>query len=243
MTDHERHGERGFTLIELLVSMTLLAVILGMLGAGLRLISHGWDRNTERMEVMDMVARTLDILQRDAAGMQRVVTFVGQEPQFLFTGDAGGMSFVLLEPPFPTAAGPYFVRYAGGSNDSGAGLIRARAPYHHEMLSFPGATPANQVLVLQGSLAFRFSYGEKISEQIRWSSSWQDKTRLPHLIRLQVNDVGDTGVQFPPIVVRLRADAELTCLAQRIEHCSAKNKGNLKGGGDSRGKDEPAGRG
>lgn len=221
-------ADAGFTLIELLVSMAILAAILGSLVAGLRLLSSGWDRNTQRLEALDMVARTLDILQRDAAGLQRVVAQVGMEQQYLFEGDAGGMSLVVLEPPFPTDAGAYFVNYAAGEVNGEAGLIRARAPYHHEMLRFPGATPANRVALLQGPYLYQFSYGEKTAREIRWSAGWSNRNRLPHLIRLQISDLSETPLLLPPIVVPLRADAELNCLTRGQGACSARNRGDLK---------------
>ena len=78
--------EAGFTLIELLVSLTILGVILGLLGAGMRVLSQNSDAHAERIDTLDMLSRAADILTRDAAGLQRVVATVGTVPRFLFTG-------------------------------------------------------------------------------------------------------------------------------------------------------------
>lgn len=221
-------GRRGFTLIELLVSMTILAAVLGSLVAGLQMLSHGWDRNSQRMEALDMIARTVDILQRDAASLQRAVTLPGKDAEFLFAGGSGEMSFVVLEPSYPSRSGPYFIEYAGGEVNGETGLIRSRAPYHHELGTFPGATPANKAALLQGAFAFQFSYGEKTAGDIRWTSGWKDRSRLPHLIRLQITDLSEMKLVIPPIVAPIKADAELTCFSNERKPCSATQNGSLK---------------
>ena len=106
--------EAGFTLIELLVSLTILGVILGLLGAGMRVLSQNSDAHAERIDTLDMLSRAADILTRDAAGLQRVVATVGTAPRFLFTGTPDHLSFVTLEPPYPSASGPYFISYSVG---------------------------------------------------------------------------------------------------------------------------------
>jgi general secretion pathway protein J len=221
--------EGGFTLIELLVSLTILCVILGLLSAGLRVISQNWDANAERIDTLDMVSRAVDILHRDASGLQRVVVTVGKSPRFLFTGTPAHLAFVTLEPPYPSAAGPYFVSYSVVANGQNAELIRARAPYHHNMQTFPGATPANRVPLLQGPYQYQFAYAQKSAQGGTWQGSWPYQNRIPDLIRLQIIDTTRGGPISPPIIVAIPADAELSCLAGKAKLCSAKTGGTLKG--------------
>ncbi len=220
--------EDGFTLIELLVSLTLLAVILGLLAGGLRVISKNWEANAERIETLDMVARAADILRRDAAGLQRIVAIRGQVPRYVFQGTEVGLSFVTLEPPYPSAAGPYFVDYSIAHNGPDAELIRARARYRQGLEAFPGATPANRVRLVQGRYRYHFAYADKSAGSGAWRSSWPYSTRLPGLIRLQIFDVQRDAPVAPPLVVAVRADAELGCLAQKAKLCSPKSGGALK---------------
>jgi general secretion pathway protein J len=219
--------QSGFTLIELLVSLTILGVILGLLGAALRTISHNWDANTRRIDRLDMTSRALDILQRDASGLQRVVVASGESPHLLFTGTRDTLSFVVLEPAYPSEAGPYFVRYSVAANGAISELVRARAPYLRDMREFPGATPANRVPLLQGPFLYRFAYAQKSPGAVHWLDAWPFQMRLPDLIRLQVVDSRQGAPIAPAMVVAIRTDAELGCLSDKAKLCSPRTNGEL----------------
>lgn len=233
-----RAREAGFTLIELLVSLTILGVILGLLGAGMRVLSQNSDAYTERIDTLDMVSRAADILTRDAAGLQRVVATVGTVPRFLFTGTPDHLSFVTIEPPYPSSSGPYFISYSVGPNGPETELIRARAPYQDGMQAFPGATPANRVRLLQGPYRYQFTYAQKSAGTRQWRNTWPFPTRIPDLIRLEIIDKRRDVPIWPPMVVAIAADAELTCLAEKPKVCSPKTGGDLAGGAGSMKKDK-----
>lgn len=229
---HEgRRRERGFTLIELLVSLTVLAVLLGLLGTALRVLSKNWDVNTERIETLDMVSRAFDILRRDVSGLQRIVTGTGRGewPRFIFAGTPQGLSFVTLEPPYPSAAGPYFVDYSIAGKGRAAELVRARAPFQTNMQAFPGATPANRVPLMQGPYLYEFAYAAKARTGAgsTWRGAWPEQTRLPDFIRLTILDRTSGTLLSPPFVVAVQAGAELNCLAEEADICSARTAGNI----------------
>jgi general secretion pathway protein J len=220
-------GQDGFTLFELLISLAILAVILGLLAGSLGVLSRSWEANAERVETADMISRAADILRRDASGLQRVVAADGGRPRYLFTGTPDRLAFITLEPPYPTAAGPYFVSYSVTPGTQDAYLIRARALYRHGMRDFPGATPANQVRLLEGPFRYRFSYAQRSVGRDQWHDSWTDSTRLPALIRLQIVDARRGEPASPALVVAIAADAELTCLSESTELCSLNQSGAL----------------
>jgi general secretion pathway protein J len=219
--------ERGFTLIELLVSLTLLSVILGILAGAMRVLSQNWEANTQRIETLDMVARASDILRRDAAGIQRVAVLKERTPYFLFTGTGSTLSFVTLEPPYPDDDGPFFVRYSVEKDGADADLIRARVRYRDGMTTFTGASGANRVRLIEGRYRYHFAYADKSAGSGDWTTSWSSTTRLPQLIRLQIFDAQHNAAVAPPLVVALRADAEIGCLSGKSKLCSAKTSGTL----------------
>jgi general secretion pathway protein J len=222
-----RDREHGFTLIELIVSLTILAVILMLLGAGLRVLAKNSDANAERIETLDMLSRAFDILHRDAAGLQRLVDGDGQRPRFLFMGASDELYFVTLEPPYPSEAGPYFVSYSVVANGPDRELIRARAPYKAGMHAFPGATPANRVSLLRGPYKYELAYAQTVAGKAMWRSSWPDRSSLPALIRLEIIDARGGQPIAAPMIVAIRADAELSCLGGKSTLCSAKTGGAL----------------
>jgi len=207
--------EAGFTLIELLVSLTVLAVILGLLTGGLRIISKGWDAHAEQIDVLDMMSRAADILRRDASGLSRVVFAPTEEnARLLFRGDENHLSFVAHEPPFPTEPGPYYVDYSILSGAGGFDLIRSRAQFVPGMTMFPGASPANQVPLVQGPFQYRFSYAAREKGKMVWHSRWPHDRRIPELIRLDVIERRSGNSAAPAIVVAVPADAEVGCISK-----------------------------
>ena len=222
-----RKAQRGFTLIELLVSMTVLALILGFLGTGLRTIARNWDKNVARIDRMDMIAHANDIFRRDVRGLLRLVPTSSPQPTYIFEGRADGMSFIVAEPPYPTQPGLYFLRYSVAVNGPNAELVRSRAQFEPEMLYFPGATPANRVSIMQGLFRYRFSYGEASGSGIQWHASWPFGNRLPDLIQLQISDAGGSERNVPPIVAAINTDAEISCIATQPRLCSPKSNGAL----------------
>jgi len=221
------HRQYGFTLIEMLVSLTVMAVILMLIGGALRVMGRNWDANAGRIETLDMVSRAFDLLARDAANLQRVVQPSGA-PAYLFGGTADSLAFVTLEPPQPGEAGLYFIAYNVVSNGAAAELMRSRAPYRQGMARFPGTTPGNRVPLLTGPYVYRFAYGRIAGGKQSWSADWTFADRLPDLIRLQVLDRNGGHALGPPMIVRLRADAELTCVAPQLELCSPRTDGQLQ---------------
>ena len=210
------------------MSLALLAVILSLLVGALRVLSQSWDANAKRIDALDMLSRAADILRRDASGLQRVVATIGGAPRFVFTGTRDQLAFVTLEPPYPTAEGAYFVSYSVAANGPDTDLVRARARYRHGMQTFPGATPANQVRLLEGPYRYRFAYAQKSAGGGKWQDTWRDPTRLPELIRLQILDARRDELVSSPVVVAIAADAELSCLSEKARICSSKAKGALK---------------
>jgi general secretion pathway protein J len=219
--------QHGFTLIEMLVSLTAMAVILMLIGGALRVMGRNWDANAGRIETLDMVSRAFDLLARDVANLQRVIRPSGA-PAYLFSGKGDSLAFVALEPPQPGEAGLYFIAYSVEANGPAAELIRARAPYAQGMERFPGATPANRVPLLTGSYVYRFAYGRIEDGRQNWRADWTFPNRLPDLIRLQILDGSGARALAPPMIVRLRVDAELNCVTPQSEPCSARAGGELK---------------
>jgi len=188
--------ESGFTLIELLISMTILGVILALLGTAVRVLTWNSEARTARIDTLDMILRASDILHRDTSGLQRVIAAPPGRAKYVFVGTSTRLGFVALEPAYPTPPGPYFIDYSVvAPKEKPAELVRARALYSQGMSVFPGATPANQVRLIEGNYRYQFSYSQKTAGERRWLPAWPFPTRLPDLIRLEVFDA--TSARIP----------------------------------------------
>ena len=219
--------ESGFTLIELLISMTILGVILALLGTAIKVLTWNSEARIARIDTLDMILRASDILNRDTSGLQRIVAAPPGRPKYVFVGTPTRLGFITLEPAYPTPPGPYFIDYSVAPKGKSAELIRARALYSQGMNAFPGATPANQVRLIEGNYRYQFSYAQKNGGERRWLTAWPFPSRLPDLIRLEVFDATSGAPAFAPMIVSISTNAELNCLEDGDKLCSAKNGGDL----------------
>lgn len=219
--------QSGFTLIELLVSLTILTVILGLLSAALKTLSQNWNANATRIERLEMFSRAFDIFERDVSGMQRLVHKEKDAQQFIFSGSPERLSFVTIEPPYPTSPGPYYIQYSIERNGPEFNLIRARAPYQTKMHLFPGATPANSVELIQGRFKYKFSYALRTPKGDKWLPDWRMSDKVPDMIRLDVVDARSAAPVSPPFLAAVQTDAELGCLSESSDTCTARTNGKL----------------
>jgi general secretion pathway protein J len=206
-----QHRQAGMTLVELIVALAVVALTLGAAATGMRLLGRSSDRGARHITHQDMLSRGVDAVRRDVERMQRVVRTRERQAEFVFYGDAKSLIFVVVEPPVPNEAGPYFILYSVDESDGAGTLVRSRAPYNAAAINLNRLRGQDDVTVLEGPYSFRFSYFDSKAERERWRARWQDPSRLPALIRLEISSHGG-GTDIPPLVFRPRADAEQGCI-------------------------------
>lgn len=90
--------QRGFTLLELLVSLSLTAVVLGLLLSGLRVTEGGWRRGNERLVIIDRALAADEAIhaQVSSAVPRRITTQYEQHQWQLvsFRGNSQELRFV-----------------------------------------------------------------------------------------------------------------------------------------------------
>ncbi len=247
-------GERGFTLIEMLIALALLTVILALVSGAFRTITNGWEHYARALVAQDMLLRARAILERDIATMQRVIWSGEKAIKYVFRGRTDALTFVAIAPPYPSTPGPYFITYAvapaisaDGRAAGKAALVRSRTRYHPEIKSFAaldaaaGADPeggsvvrprTDNVPIIEGPFAYRFSYGAPDGTKWRWQSPWPFDDKLPALIRLEIKDARSGRPVAAPIILRPRIELERACLStkKRIRGCSQRRGGQAQPG-------------
>jgi hypothetical protein len=214
-------GQSGITLVEIVVALAVVALTLGIAAGGLRLLGRSGARGAEVIARHDVLSRGIDVLRRDIERLERVVWKRGEAPELVFHGDARRLSFVAIEPAFPTQAGPYFLVYSIQQRPHGAVLTRERAPYQTSVPDLQRLAGSDAVAVLEGPYRLRFLYLERKEGRQRWVPQWSDPSRLPELISLEVAGLADKGAPLPPLVFRPRVDADRTCLKEDGGGCMA----------------------
>jgi prepilin-type N-terminal cleavage/methylation domain-containing protein len=142
--------EKGFTLIEVLISLTILAMIMGVIMGGFRLGIQSWETGEKRLEEQQRMRCVFDILIQDiksctltkkpasyatdaAGGKQPEQT--AQDYAVVFLGEAKKVSFVT------TASGINsqlkkgtlrFVSYYLGQSEDKPGLVMEESPWLYQ---------------------------------------------------------------------------------------------------------------
>jgi prepilin-type N-terminal cleavage/methylation domain-containing protein len=202
-------GQSGVTLVEIIVALAVIALTLAIAASGFRLLARSGDRGAQVIARHDVLSRGIDVLRRDIERLERAVWKRGDKPEFVFHGDATSLIFVVVEPPFPSEAGPYFIVYAVLQQGDGAVLTRSRAPFDTSVADIQRLPTEDAVAVIEGRYQLRFRYLDRKDGQARWLSQWPDRHSLPELIRL---DVIEGSGPMPPILFRPRVDAERSCV-------------------------------
>jgi prepilin-type N-terminal cleavage/methylation domain-containing protein len=225
-------GESGITLIEVLVALAITALALAIAGGSFRLLARSGDRGAALIARHEVLSRGLDVLRRDIERLERVAWKRGESAEFVFRGDAGRLAFVVVEPPFPAEAGPYFVLYKIEQRRDGAVLTRERAPFQPSAADLVGLKTADSAAVLEGPFRLRFVYLERKEGRERWVTEWSNLSRIPEIMGLELS--GLTG-EPTRIVFRPRIDAERSCVQEGADSCTVGTQGALasKSGADS----------
>jgi general secretion pathway protein J len=221
-------GQAGATLVEMLAALAVVALTLVAAASGLRQLAGSADRGAQVIARHDMFSSGIAVLRRDVERLERVVWKRGQNTEFAFHADATNLTFVAIEPPFPSEAGPYFVGYAIVQRPDGDVLTRGRAPFDLSTADIRRLPTQDLVTVLEGPYRFRFTYLDRKDGREQWIAQWSDPYRLPDLIGLEIRGRAEGGRPMLPIIFRPRIDAERACVKEEGVSCTIGSRGVLK---------------
>ena len=197
-----RLDRRGFTLVEVVIALTIVATLLVVMFAGLRVGMAAWQRGDERAETLQRTRSLMQVLTRSLAATNPYKTppTKGEPARLLFEGEPDRLAFVTTAAPFP-AAEPIAYTAVTLSQDPGAGLaIRQKA--------LPNEKPFERLppVAVDGSsaaIAFRYLKDDSRAWTDRWDTA-NEKT-LPAAIEVTLTLVqGGRPIQQPPLTISLK---------------------------------------
>ncbi len=196
----------GFTLIEALVALAIGGFVIATLAT----VTGQWMRNWQvGVPVLQRSQALLTVLDRIVADVAAARFMPAGTTGFVFTGESTAITLVRQTLPVETPGGLEIVRFAALPGGGDVTLARSRSPLPFGS-SLGAPSDASPVTLLRQPHAVRFAYAD--ADQT-WQTSWRIAARLPRLVRIEVVDRRSGRAVLPPVVVRLHADAPLTCAA------------------------------
>ncbi|MFM8332282.1 MAG: prepilin-type N-terminal cleavage/methylation domain-containing protein [Candidatus Methylumidiphilus sp.] len=200
--------QAGFTLLEVLIASVLLAVMMALLLAGMRLGADSWsqgERLAERATRMLVVDNFFRSHLNDVKPIFEASTDprqAGLPPKLAFSGESDWLEYAGTLPP-QVRGGLYKFRLYLHEDHGRSDLKLAIRPFSGG--GQDDAEPIEDVLVAENVESLRLAYYKKVMMEggSEWLESWRDNF-LPTLIRVEVTLRGEPP--GPAIVIAPRAE-------------------------------------
>ena len=181
--------------------MTLLAFILTLLFAGLRLGSRSWDAaelrtgESERLRVAHGVIRN-ELAQAYLMKWKNVV-----DAGIAFSGGADAVKFVAPLPVRTGEGGLYLLSIGLEKNGDGARLVMKRRAQAAEDKDFSALDAGETTVLAEQVDKFSISYFGAENEQAKpqWMEQWANPKHLPLLVKVRLGE--KNGRDWPDLVV------------------------------------------
>lgn len=206
--------QRGFTLLELLIAMTLLGLILVLLFGGLRLGVRSWDGAQQQVDNMNSVRSLENFLRREMSQANPYRWNSGTGQRLAFVGERNRLSFVAPMPSRVGGGGLYAVSVEFDQTGKARRMVWKNLPVSTQMQDFSALAQAPEMVLAAAELGnvediWLSYYGsESDSAEPRWFERWDNSSRLPLLIRVQVRLA--KGGYWPDFVVAPMLSSEPT---------------------------------
>jgi prepilin-type N-terminal cleavage/methylation domain-containing protein len=197
--------QRGFTLVEVVIALTIVATLLVISFAGLRVGLAAWQRGDERGQILERARSVNQIITRTlGSAYPYQAAAIGREAaKVLFEGGPDRVAFVTPAPPFPGPEPIAFTAVTLGLSKAAAapGLALTQKALPNDKPFDAALTP---VFVDGAVTGVRFRYLKDTKGQ--WTDEWDAATEktLPLSIEVTLTILqAGRPVEQPALVVSL----------------------------------------
>ena len=194
-----RADGNGFTLIEIMLAVSILAVVVLLATAALRVGLRAWDAGQRRADLQQENRALVELVSESLAGAFPYLGRLGQNPDrvVLFQGEPDEVRFVTSAPPLALDApvAPFHAVVLGRKGEDGLRVIERLVPTDDPFA--PGPERVLSRSIARFSLAYRDESGE-------WQDTWDGREAggLPTAIRFELA-VGSLARTIPAVVITL----------------------------------------
>jgi general secretion pathway protein J len=207
-------GARGFTLLELTIALVLLALMSAMMFGSLSFAGRSWDGGEAKVTQVNEMRQTEEYLRAQLASQFPLRSKKAAGFPLRFAGERGEVRYAAALPSRVAEGGVYYFRLAVVREGDKSLLVQERVIPDPGALDDPDFRDASRSVLAEGIGELRISYygrdaGAANTDSPSWRDTWDDKQRLPMLVRIDVVPV--KGPPWPQLVVEPRHAPEAGC--------------------------------
>lgn len=209
-----RGRARGFTLLELTIALVLLALMAAMMFGSLSFAGRSWDGGEAKVAQVNDMRQTSEYLRAQLESQfplraRKVVEF-----PMRFAGSRNEIRYAAALPSRVAEGGVYYFALKVVREGDKSLLVQERVIPDPDAQDEPDFRDASRSVLAEGVGDLRISYfgrdpGAADTESPTWRDSWDDKQRLPLLVRIEV--IPEKGSPWPTLVVEPRHAPEAGC--------------------------------
>lgn len=177
----------GFTLLELLISVTMLALIASLLGAGLQVAASNWGRAHARIEAAQEVRLIEQFIIRKLSEARLLRVRHEDGKSSIFEGEPSRIAFTALLPTHQGVAGLYRLGLFSEPQARSERLVLSYGLYRFSVATPAQAQVTPRRVLLRRLQQIRFDFFGPLADGggNGWQEEWPHAQRLPELVRLR----------------------------------------------------------
>lgn len=210
-------GERGFTLLELTIALVLLALLSSVMFGALSFAGRSWDGGEAKAAQVSEMRQTEQFLRAQIGAQYPLRAATVLEAPLYFSGSADEIRYAAALPSRVAEGGVYVFRLALSNDGESSKLIQERVIVDPKAANGEvDFQDAERAVMAEGIATLKISYfgldpNASDNDQPTWRDRWDDKQRLPTLIRIEVTP--KKAAAWPPLVIEPRHSPEVGCRA------------------------------
>lgn len=190
------NSDRGFTLLELLISITMLALIAGILGWALNMAYRTVEKGERKIQYLEREKTVFSLLESQILALFPYQYSDEEEKKIYFSGEKDKLIFASNYSLWRGTRGNVFVAYEVQTNEKGKKLLQLTE-------QVIGLKTKDETILLDDCDSINFEYFLKNAlEEGNWIEEWSaDEKGLPYKIKIIIvrNSKATSLIMNPPL--------------------------------------------
>lgn len=205
---------RGFSLLELTIALVLLALMSAVMFGSLSFAGRSWDGGEAKAAQVSEMRQTQQFLRAQLGSQYPLRARKVVEFPLFFAGTADEIRYAAALPARVAEGGLYFFRLAVARDGDKSRLVQERVIADADAAGEIDFRDAARAVLAEGIGGIKIGYfgrdsGAAAADAPTWRDRWDDKQRLPLLVRIDVTP--QKGPPWPQLIVEPMHAPEVGC--------------------------------